>query len=550
KETFTPQNIEFSRENVNGTIYNSAVIRRYMLLPMQEGSVIIDPAEMVCLVRIRTSSGGRSIFDDFFDSYQTIRKRISSAAIKINVSSLPAGAPESFYGGVGEFKVKVEASKDSIASNEAASLKITVSGNGNISMLETPKVDFPSDFEVYDVKTTENIDAGGTSGTKVFEVPFIPRGAGEYTIGPIPYSYYDIKAKKYITVNSEPIKLKVSASSAALDASGPTSAIRQQVRNVGEDIRYIATGKSALKEKDTFFLFSPLFFALTALIVILFFVAVKTSEKLSARRSDIAGTRNRKANKMARERLRQASQYLKGNLSMAYYEELHKAVLGYLSDKLTISSANLSRDNIVESLQQRGVAEDLINSVAGIIDECEAARYSPDATVEKMEELYDNAVATISALEGSIGKRTKKGGKALIFVAMMLSATISLKAADNEQVRNQWESANELYASGDFQQALEQYIAIEQSGLVSPQLYYNIGNAYYRLGNTARSVLYYERALKLDPSYSDAANNLAIVQRSVLDKIELLPEFILSTWVKKLKYSLSSNLWSIIFLLL
>ena len=194
KETVTVNNLEFNRENVNGAIYNSALVRQWVLIPQQSGSLSIDPAEMVCQLRVRSSSGGSplSIFDDFFDQYTTIRKRISTPTLQVKVRDLPAGAPASFAGGVGDFKISAKLSKDGIKSNEAASLIVTISGNGNLSMLQAPKVDFPPDFEVYDLKTTDKTSASGTSGSKTFEFPFIPRSHGDFVIHAIEYGYYDM----------------------------------------------------------------------------------------------------------------------------------------------------------------------------------------------------------------------------------------------------------------------------------------------------------------------------------------------------------------------
>ena len=200
QEIETPQNINFVRENVDNQIYNSAVLRRYMLLPQQTGDIAVKPAEMICQVQVRSSySGGRSIFDDFFDSgYQVVKKRVSSAEAVIKVSPLPAGAPASFGQGVGNFSLKVALSRDSVKAHEAGSLIVTVEGSGNLNLIEAPKVQLPADFELYDVKTSNNYSYGnnGIQGSKTFEYPFIPRSEGVFEVPPVEYSYYDIKSGK------------------------------------------------------------------------------------------------------------------------------------------------------------------------------------------------------------------------------------------------------------------------------------------------------------------------------------------------------------------
>ena len=335
KETVTVNNLEFNRENVNGTIYNSALLRQWVLIPQQTGTLSIDPAEMVCQVRVRTSSGSPlSIFDDFFDQYQTIRKRISTPTLQVRVSDLPAGAPAAFAGGVGDFKISAKLSKEGIRSNEAASLIVTITGNGNLSMLEAPKVSFPPDFEVYDLKSTDKTSASGTSGSKVFEYPFIPRSHGDFVIPSIEYCYYDNAHGKYVTTSTGDIPVTVEKGD---EIAGGGVAVagtnRQGVRSLSDDIRYIALGDGNLKKKGAFFAGSPLFFILLALLALAIFVISLLLDRSEARRADVAGTKNRRANKMARLRLKSAENYLRQNLGGAYYEELHKALLGYVSDR-------------------------------------------------------------------------------------------------------------------------------------------------------------------------------------------------------------------------
>ena len=209
QELEAPTNIEFARETFDGQIYNAALLRKFVLIPQHAGTLTVDPAELVCLVNIRVSSGGSSIFDGFFDDYRTIRQKVASKPVNINVSSLPAGAPASFGGGVGEFSISAKLSKDVLKTHEAGSLIVTVSGRGNISLLEAPKVSFPPDMEVYDTKTSDRIDKGGLSGSKTYEFPFIPRSHGDFVIEPVRYTYYDVNQKKYVTLETQPLNILV-----------------------------------------------------------------------------------------------------------------------------------------------------------------------------------------------------------------------------------------------------------------------------------------------------------------------------------------------------
>lgn len=547
KEIDTPQNIEFVRENVNGKIYNSALMRKYTLIPQQTGSISIEPAEIIALLRVRTTSSGapRSIFDDFFDNYQTIRKRVATPTMKVNVRALPAGAPQSFAGGVGDFTMKSSFTKDTLNAHEAASLMVTISGKGNISMLEAPKVNFPPDFEVYDIKTTEKVSADGLSGSKTFEYPFIPRSYGEFHIEPVNYSYYDISKGSYKTLSTGDLRLGVGKGNES-DATGAImpGVNRQIVKNLAEDIRFIAIGDAGLKKEGAFFAGSLFFYLLIVLIVVLFFIFYALINAMIRRRMDVVGSRNRKANKMARARLHQAGDYLKRNLNTAYYEELHKAVLGYVSDKLTIPSADLSKDKICEVLLERGASQDLIDQLLSILDACEFARYAPESETAAMESHYNQAVKVISELEGKVktNSNNKKATK-LAMVLMLLGMSIFVANGQNS-VDSLWSKANASYTDAHYQNALNYYQMIEGEKLVSADLYYNIGNTYYKMNDVARAILYYEKALKFDQSHQDAANNLAICNTLTLDKIEVVPEFILITWIRDVKYLFSANVWA------
>ncbi len=542
KETVSVSNLEFNRENVNGVIYNSALLRQYVLIPQQSGTLTIDPAEMVCQVRVRTSSGSPlSIFDDFFDQYQTLRKRISTPTIQVKVRDLPAGAPASFAGGVGDFKISAKLSKDGIKSNEAASLIVTISGNGNLSMLEAPKVNFPPDFEVYDLKSTDKTSASGTSGSKTFEFPFIPRSHGDFTIPSIEYTYYDNAHGKYVPVTVEKGE-EIAGGGVVMPGTN-----RQGVRSLSEDIRYIALGDGQLKKKGAFFAGSPLFYLLMITLAIILFIVNRLLKFSQARRADVAGSKNRRANKMARARLRQAEDYLHKNLGGAYYEELHKALTGYVSDKLLIPAADLSKETIGEKLRERGVRDESIDRLTALIDKCEYARYAPDSGQTQMENEYNEAIEAISEIESQLNKakagRRPAAGAALVALLLGLGlSTLPVQAQDD--VAGLWQKAGEAFAAGQWQNALNFYQMIEGENLQSADLYYNIGNTYFKLDDKAHAILYYERALKLDPSHDDAAHNLEIARQLTLDKIDSVPDFILVSWFRHLRQSFSADSWA------
>ena len=556
QETYVPNNIEFKRESLDDKIYNTAVLRTYVLIPQQSGAITIDPAELVCLVNIRTApSTSNSLFDSFFqDEYRTIRKRVTTPAVKVKVNPLPAGQPASFGGGVGNFGISARLTTDNLKTHDAASLIITVSGRGNVALLEEPKVNFQPDFEVYDTKTTENTDKsnGGTSGSKSFEYPFIPRSHGDFTIDPVEYSYYDVNAGKYVTLRTEPLHVKVAKGKGG--DSTPVTTVnsgveRKDVKSLADDIRFIFTGKPGLSGSGSFFVGSVFFWILLALMILGATSVYLAFRKVAAMRADVAGTKNRRATKMAQKRLKLAGEYLDKNLYTAFYEELHKALIGFVSDKLNMDMSEISKDNIASALTEGGVSEEQTKAFTDLLDACEFARYSPDGGNEAMRSHYDAALKVISSIDSGL----KTGGKSLRKVVTVVTLLLSLGASMNIQAKDLdslWTAGVQAYTDGKFSDASAAWTSIEESGQKSAKLYYNLGNAWFKQGNYPKAILNYERALRLDPSYSDARYNLEFTSNFVQDKIEPVPEFILKSVARKVCYVMGSNAWAVIFLVL
>lgn len=549
QEIEAPTNIEFTREVLDGQIYNSALLRKFVIIPQQQGQVKIDPAEMVCLVNIRVSPAGNSIFDGFFDDYRTVRKKVSTGPVTVNVKPLPSGAPASFGGGVGSFTISAKLSKDTLKTHEAASLLVTIAGKGNVSLLEAPKVSFPPDMEVYDTKVSDKVDNGGLSGSKYYEFPFIPRSHGDFVIEPVRYSYYDVNQGKYVTLETEPIPVTVErgneTDAGGVVISGPS---QKDVRTLGSDIRFISTKAPDLVSKGKFFVGSLLFWVLTVLLFVLAFVSWLVFRHFAARRADVVGTRNRKATKMALKRLHLADTFLKQNLYTAFYEELHKALLGFISDKLNIPVSELSRDRIADAFREENVDGSLAETFIGILDACEFARYAPDSGHDAMAAHYASAVDVISSIDSNMkGKKSSsKAYMAVMLLAMLMPFAAS--AQNDSYVDSLWNAANASYAAGNWSDAVADYELISGMGLESAALYCNTGDAYFKDGNVPMAILYYERALKLDPSYSDARYNLELLNATIQDRIDPVPEFILKAWTRDVCYIMDSDAWAVCFI--
>ncbi|MBQ9410671.1 MAG: BatD family protein, partial [Bacteroidales bacterium] len=547
QEVEAPSNIEFQREQVDGVMYNSAVLRRWIIIPQKAGEQAIEPAEVVCLVNVQRPRSSGSPFDDFFGTgYVTTRQRVTTPARTLQVSALPAGAPSSFAGGVGQFRISAKVSKDSLKTHDAASLIVTVSGKGNIALVEAPKIAFPPDFEVYDVKTSVNTDKSGTSGSKTFEYPFIPRSPGDFQIGPVPFSYYDVSARRYETVSSAvlPVSVARSATSVAPESTpGSTLVVdRKGVKNLGEDIRFIRT-KTALGADKGFLVYSAAWWGVLVFLVLAGFGFWLGFRKVAARRADIAGTRNRKATKQALRRLAQAREFLGKDLYTAFYEELHRSLLGFVGDKLAMDMASQTKENIDEALLSGGVAGDVADGFVDLLSACEEARYSPSAGHDAMNNHYEKAVQLITAIDSSMKKKPSSGAGAAL-VALLLMVPFAAQAQSYPD--SLWRSGVEAYSAGDYAAALQDWEDVRSTGLMSKELYYNLGNAYFKTGEIAPAILWYERALRLDPSDADIRYNLDYARALTQDRIDEVPEIFFEQWGHAMCYLLPSNAWAVI----
>lgn len=358
---------------------------------------------MALLVRQRTAA--RSFFDDFFDNYRTVKARMTSDPVTVNVKDLPP-SPASFMGGVGEFNISSDISSENVTTNDAVTLTLKITGNGNIRLVRTPELKLPSDFEVYDPRATDNVKAGnnGVSGTKTIEYLFQPRFEGDYTIPSISFAYFDPASGKYITKSTPEYQLHVKKGSQEQSATVVSSLRKEDVLLIGQDIRFIKQGKANLHPMGATFYGSNLFYLIYLASALAFVVLYLVYRKKARENANIALMRNKKANRVATKRLKAASGFMKQNNNEAFHDAILKAFWGYLSDKLGIPVAKLNRDNALARLREKNVTEEVINDFVDVIDQCEFARYAPSGGSEARHELYKKAESTMSRFEKQIKK--------------------------------------------------------------------------------------------------------------------------------------------------
>jgi hypothetical protein len=401
----TPQLTSLKRENVNGTIYGTGVVQQFLLYPQISGEMNIDPVQISVLIQQKTGQSD-PFFGDFFSTYTTVPKAVFSKALKVKVNPLPGIKPADFSGIVGTASLTASLNKDSVNVNDAVNLKLVISGTGNLKLANAPEMRLPADLEVYDPKVTDDLKNGmnGTSGQKTFEYLLIPRHYGDFTIPPVSYSYFNISAKKYETLKTPELHFyarKGTDQNAGITVYGGVS--KEDVKYLGKDIRFIKSDPGLLKKSGNMLSSKRSFYSTYAFALILFLVILFIRKEHIRRNADLTTVRNRKAGKVAGRRLKEAEKCLKDKQTDKFYEEILKAIWGYLSDKLNIPVSELTRNSAVNSLTVTGIQEEEINNLASILDTCEFARFAPSSSEAEAEKIYEGASKFIRFVENSIG---------------------------------------------------------------------------------------------------------------------------------------------------
>lgn len=408
------EKLNWKRELVNGVNYNVAAIKQVVLFPQRSGNLKIDPYEFEFIVRLRVEGNQRrrsgSIFDDFFndsffnDNYQDFNYIAKSETINITVDPLPENAPESFAGAVGSMQMDAKLDKSNTKTGEPITLKININGSGNMKLLDAPTINFPPGFEVYDPKITDNtnVTASGISGSIIYEYIIIPRNAGEFKIDPINFTYFSLSEKSYKILSSQQFNINVEKG-ADNASNGIVSGIRkEEVELIGKDIRFIKLNVEDLERNPGRFFKTTYFWLWLILPFILLAIVLWYKRKRLTEAQDMLQFRTKKATKLSRKRLALASKLMKQNQNDKFYEEINKALWGYISDKLLIPNSDLTKDNVRNVLNTRNVSETSIDKFLATLDEAEFARYAPSAANIKNEDIYKDAVEIITQLEGEI----------------------------------------------------------------------------------------------------------------------------------------------------
>jgi hypothetical protein len=401
--------VQWQREQVNGVWFRVATLKQVVLFPQQSGKLTIDPYEFKTVTRLQTSGRSnrrRSMFDDFFNrgSYKDFEYNLSSNAIAVNVKPLPDGAPDGFNGAVGSYEMKAWVDNTKTVANEPVTLKVKVSGKGNLKLFDAPTITLPPDMESFDPKTADNtkVSLAGMTGDKIFEFLIIPRREGQYKIEPITFSYFDLTSNTYKTITSEEFVIDVGKGSGD-GGSGVSGVSRAELQLLGKDIRYIKPETDLVAKSKTGFFGSQVFYILLMLPFFLFLILFLLLSKRRKEEEDTELLKNKRASKLAKKRLSAAGDALKANDSNKFYEEITKALWGYISDKLNIPVSELNKDEVRTKLAQINVDETQIDDFLKTLEESEFARYSNSAnTSNRMTEVYEKSSTVITNIERGI----------------------------------------------------------------------------------------------------------------------------------------------------
>jgi len=410
---FISKDIQLKREEqpgtdvVNGVKYQTFKLKQTILYPQKSGPIEIEKGQLTAILQVPTGGQRRGFwgFDDIFNTMKRVRKIIPIEGTKIEVKALPSeGKPADFNNAVGSFKMESDISSTEVKAYEPITIKVKITGSGNLKYVKSPTFEFPSDFDTYPPKENQKIT--GNSGTREIDYLVIPRHAGTFEIPAATFSYFDLNTKRYNTLKTKSFTLNVEKGDNNADNSQVISNYtnKENVKYLGTDLRYINVTNTTV-EKSKGNLFGTFGFWLWYIIPLLLFITLAVLyRKQIKENANIALVKNKRANKQAKKRLKQAETYLKNGESEAFYEEVMKALWGYIGDKLNIPTSQLNKENIEQELENRSVSEETIRSFMDILSTCEFARFAKSDSQHSMDELYNQAADVIGKLEEQVRK--------------------------------------------------------------------------------------------------------------------------------------------------
>ena len=519
QEVKLPTQKSFHLERLNGRNYKCVTWSQYVMYPQMSGELKIPSIKFdgIVVQRNRSVDPFEAIFNGG-SGYVELKKEIEAPGLTLQVDPLPA-RPENFSGGVGNFTISAQLNKKEAKTGEPLNLRIVVSGSGNLKLLKAPIVNFPKSFDKYDVKVTDktHLTTNGIEGNMIYDFLAVPQQIGKYDIPPTEFVFYDTKKQQYRTIRTQRFSLKIEK------GTGTSSEMSKFEEEQNKDIRPIMQGPAVMMKAKRMFFTSALWFILLFVIVavtVAIFVVLRQRQEIY---SDSRRLRGSKANKVATRRLKLAGKLMEECRQNEFYDEVLHALWGYVSDKLGISAEQLTRQNIAETLNRRMVNAETVESFIAAIDECEYERYAPGDSQGNMSKTYDMAVKAIMDIEATM--KSNKKASALVLLALVMS---TLPLATNAATKT---SADQEYKRGNYPQAIADYKSLLKK-TPSAEVYYNLGNAYFRSDSIPQAILAYERAALINPGNSYIRFNLQFARGKTIDKVAEPDEMFFISWFR------------------
>ena len=519
QEVKLPTQKSFHLERLNGKNYKCVTWSQYVMYPQMSGELKIPSIKFdgIVVQRNRSVDPFEAIFNGG-SGYVELKKEIEAPGLTLQVDPLPA-RPENFSGGVGNFTISAQLNKKEAKTGEPLNLRIVVSGSGNLKLLKAPIVNFPKSFDKYDVKVTDktHLTTNGIEGNMIYDFLAVPQQIGKYDIPPTEFVFYDTKKQQYHTIRTQRFSLKIEK------GTGTSSEMSKFEEEQNKDIRPIMQGPAVMMKAKRMFFTSALWFILLFVIVavtVAIFVVLRQRQEIY---SDSRRLRGSKANKVATRRLKLAGKLMEECRQNEFYDEVLHALWGYVGDKLGISAEQLTRQNIAETLNRRTVNAETVESFIAAIDECEYERYAPGDSQGNMSKTYDMAVKAIMDIEATM--KSNKKASALVLLALVMS---TLPLATNAATKT---SADQEYKRGNYPQAIADYKSLLKK-TPSAEVYYNLGNAYFRSDSIPQAILAYERAALINPGNSYIRFNLQFARGKTIDKVAEPDEMFFISWFR------------------
>ena len=538
QEVPLPQQKTFHTETVNGRPYKCVTWSQYVMYPQMTGRLEIPSITFKgIVVQQNRNVDPMEAFFNGGSGYVEVKKDIKAPGITLQVDPLPQ-RPANFSGGVGKFNISASLDKKEVKAGEPITLRVVVGGIGNLKLLKQPVVNFPKDFDKYDAKVTDKtrLTANGVEGNMVYDFLAVPRNQGSYTIPSVELTYYDTSKNAYKTIKTQPFKVEV-------EKGDGTSAESEDFASQDKDIHTIKLGKAEQHKADEMFFGSFGYWISLLMPLIAFVVLLIVFRRRAIENADIVKKRSNRAGKIATKRLRLANKLMLQGKQGEFYEEVMRALWGYMSYKLNMPAEKLNRDNIRETLGRHFVDDATIEKFTTALDECEFERYAPGDAAGNMNRTFESAMTAIMDIENAINearKNQKKHPAGYSFVWLLLAMICFGGTSAKAVTKN---NADTEYQKGNYQQAIRDYEEILKNG-ESAEIYFNLGNAYYRTDNITKAVLNYERARLLSPGDDDINFNLQFARSKTIDKITPESEMFFVTWYKSLVNFTSVDNWA------